>query len=142
MSYSRIAASLHNFIPIRYRNLFGNSTQQRWILQFLLYSTVKSWFDGFIAWGATACSRDASNDVPNRRYLARRLIGSAAMAKLFAFANLPPSMRGWEGDCGGLNQRVAYERKVVSLRRRLLIQGFRFRLRRSRLFPPSNHGLK
>ena len=46
--------------------------------------------------------RGASNDMPNRRYLAWRLIDPAAEAKLFVFrtSNLPPSKEGGEGDCG------------------------------------------
>ncbi len=70
----------------------------------------------FIARGK---SRDASNDMSNRRYLAWRLISPAAVAKLFNFrtSNLPPSKEGGQGDCDGANQVEVYEQKAVSLRR-------------------------
>jgi len=57
--------------------------------------------------------------MPNRRYLAWRLISPVAIAKLFIFRtnNLPPSKEGGEGDCGRANQMDAYEQKAVSLRR-------------------------
>jgi len=44
--------------------------------------------------------------MPNRRYLAWRLISPAATAKLFSFrtSNLPPSKEGGEGDCDRANR--------------------------------------
>jgi len=57
--------------------------------------------------------------MPNRRYLAWRLISPAAIAKLFIFSssNLPPSKEGGQGDCGRANKLDAYEQKAVSFRR-------------------------
>jgi len=68
--------------------------------------------------------RDASNAMPNRRYLAWRLLSPVAIAKLFSNreSNLPPSKEGGEGDCGRANQMDAYEQKAVSLRRQPFIQ--------------------
>jgi|GEM_PF-1990326 len=62
--------------------------------------------------------------MPNHRYLAWRLISSAAIAKLFTFgtSNLPASKEGGEGDCSRANQMDAYEQKVVSLRHLPFIQ--------------------
>jgi len=50
-------------------------------------------------------------------YLAWRLIGPVATAKLFSFrtSNLPPSKEGGQGDCGRANPMDAYEQKAVSL---------------------------
>jgi hypothetical protein len=75
-------------------------------------SVAYGWFD-------LGKPRDASNDMPNRRYLAWRLISSAAIAKLFTFgtSNLPASKEGGQADCGRANQMDAYEQKVVSLKR-------------------------
>jgi hypothetical protein len=66
--------------------------------------------------------RDASNDMPNRRYLAWRLISPVATAKLFSLrtSNLPPSKEGGEGDCGRTNKLDAYQQKLVSSRRQPL----------------------
>jgi len=68
--------------------------------------------------------RDASNDVPHRRYLARLLNSSAAIAKFFAFgtSNLPPSKEGGQGDCGRANQTDACEERMVSLGRQPFIR--------------------
>jgi hypothetical protein len=73
----------------------------------------------------------ASNDMPNRWYLAWLLIGPAAIAKLFTFpaGNLPPSKEGREGDCGCANPMDAYEQTEVSSKRQPLIELF--------LVPPS-----
>jgi hypothetical protein len=62
--------------------------------------------------------KDASNEMPHRRYLAWCLISSAAIVKLFTFgtSNLPASKEDGQGDCGRANQTDAYEQKVVSLR--------------------------
>ena len=68
--------------------------------------------------------RDASNDMPNRRYLAWRLIGPAAVAKLFNFrtSNLPPSKEGGKGDCGRANPMDVDDHKVVTLKWQLVIE--------------------
>jgi len=57
--------------------------------------------------------------MPNRRFLAWRLIGPVAIAKLFIFrtSNLPPSKEGGEGDCVRANKLDVYEQKAVSFRR-------------------------
>ena len=62
--------------------------------------------------------------MPNRRYLAWRLISSAAVAKPFTFrtSNLPLSKEGGQGDCGRVNEMDGYEHKAVSLRRQRFIQ--------------------
>ena len=61
--------------------------------------------------------RAASNNMPNHRYLAWRLIGPAATAKPFSnrTSNLPPSKESGQGDCGRANQMDAYKQKAVSL---------------------------
>jgi len=65
--------------------------------------------------------------MPNRRYLASRLISPAAKAKLFSFrtSNLPPSKEGGQGDCppqADANKTVPYEQKVPSVRHQPFIQ--------------------
>jgi len=60
---------------------------------------------------------DASNEMPNRRYLAWCLIGPVAIAKLSSFrtSNLPPSKEAGKADCGRANPMGAYEQKAHSL---------------------------
>jgi len=65
--------------------------------------------------------------MPNRRYLAWRLISPAAIAKPFSFrtSNLPPSEEAKEGDCppqADANPMDAYEQKGVLLRRQPFIE--------------------
>jgi hypothetical protein len=80
--------------------------------QTILTSVAHGWFD-------LGKPRDASNDMPNRCYLAWRLISLVAIVKLLSFrtSNLPASKEDGQGDCGRANQMDAYEQKVVSLKR-------------------------
>jgi len=57
--------------------------------------------------------------MPNRRYLAWRLIDPVAEAKLFSNreSNLPPSKEGGQGDCGHVNREDVQQPKAVLLRR-------------------------
>ena len=120
-------------------------------LSFLLGGSLKA-----VGFGDGSISRGASNDMPNRRYLAWRLISASATAKLFSFgtSNLPPSKEGGQGDCDGANQMELHEQNVVALRRLLrrtsragrsrnrasslsiLILWFRIRHRRTKYLAP------
>ena len=66
--------------------------------------------------------RAASKMVPNRLSFGDSFdqVGSEA----FSLQNKQSSCleRGWEGDCGRVNRMDAYDQKVVSLRRQLLIR--------------------